>query len=398
MTNAEREALLSLWIQPSSSDEQTQQDRAERMITDAVKAHEPLRSAGLRVYAKGSYPNNTNVRRDSDVDIAVQCTVCEYYDHMPGQQPENPLGSAYEGDWTPGNLRREVRAALINAFGSSSVTAGSIALTISEVKGSRPSTDVVPSFNYALYNDPYRRSRREGSCVFRSDDGAKIVNWPMQQLVNGRAKNLNTGGRYKRFVRALKNAENVLARNGTIDELPSYFMECLTWNVENTTLQSGSSLSLDSRQPRRALDGCRQRQHQRVGEPNDIKYLFREHQSWTVEQRNRSFWVRGPTLTTDEQAIDARPAFGYRRKPRLRGGPVRHGGSSAERCQGSSRLPSDSRHPAHRCLGSLALASPGVQRLSRRPFLNGIWSASLRPTPDSHIPQGGNRGPIVATL
>ncbi len=28
----------------------------------------------VRVYVKGSYANNTNVRRDSDVDIAVEWT------------------------------------------------------------------------------------------------------------------------------------------------------------------------------------------------------------------------------------------------------------------------------------------------------------------------------------
>ena len=30
----------------------------------------------MNVYAKGSYANQTNVRRDSDVDIAVDCCAC----------------------------------------------------------------------------------------------------------------------------------------------------------------------------------------------------------------------------------------------------------------------------------------------------------------------------------
>ena len=112
MTSADRETLLSQWIQPSSPHEQTQQDRAERMIIDAVKAHAALKTAGLKVYAKGSYPNNTNVRRDSDVDIAVQCTVCQYYDYVSGQAPERPLASRYEGEWTPNYLRSEIQKTL----------------------------------------------------------------------------------------------------------------------------------------------------------------------------------------------------------------------------------------------------------------------------------------------
>ncbi|MDQ6849751.1 MAG: nucleotidyltransferase [Actinomycetota bacterium] len=278
----DREALLSQWVQPSSPDEQTQQERAERMVTEAVKAHPPLATAGLKVYAKGSYPNNTNVRRDSDVDIAAQCTRCEYYEYMPGQAPAERLGTPYEGPWTPEHLRSEVQAALASAFGSSSVKSGKIALTVLTVSGSRPSVDVVPSFDYVLYDDPNRRSKREGSCVFPKGKSNYIVNWPMQQLQNGRRKNTNSGGRYKRFVRALKSAENTLEHLRTIDELPSYFMECLVWNVGNTTLQRGSTLSDGFRATLYELwDNLDNGRTSEWTEPNNIKYLFGSDQTWT---------------------------------------------------------------------------------------------------------------------
>ena len=255
------------------------------MIKDAVKAHTPLKTAGLKVYAKGSYPNNTNVRRDSDVDIAVQCTVCQYYDYMPGQKPEGRLGSPYEGEWAPGRLRSEIQNALNKAFGAASVSAGRLAFAISAVPGSRPSADVVPSFDYVLYDDPYRRGKREGSCVFPKDKSTRVVNWPMQQLSNGRQKNTSTGGRYKRFARALKNAENKLARLGTIDELPSYFMECLVWNVGNPTLQRGTTLSEGFRATLYELwDSLENGDTSEWTEPNDIKYLFRTSQSWTKDK------------------------------------------------------------------------------------------------------------------
>jgi hypothetical protein len=39
---------------------------------------------------------------------------------------------------------------------------------------------------------------------------------------------------------------------------------------------------------------------------------------------------------------------------------------------------------------------PGAQQMSGRPWLTGTWAATLQPTVDSHIPEGGNRGPITA--
>ena len=284
MTATDRETLLSKWIKPSSDDEQTQQDRAQRMVTDAVKAHAPLKSASLYVYAKGSYANNTNVRRDSDVDIVVECQACNYFDYMPGQEPTTPAGDSYTGEWTPARLRSEVVAAITNAFGSSGVdSSGRIALVVAAVPGSRPSIDVIPSFDYFLYDDPQRKSSRRGSCVWPKTGSAKIVNWPDQQLANGRAKNQRTGQRYKNYVRALKNAENALFKAGTIKAKPSYLMECLGWNVADSTLKSGSldggfRAMLVELWQGLADDG----NYTDWTEPNDIKYLFRGGQKWSL--------------------------------------------------------------------------------------------------------------------
>jgi hypothetical protein len=38
------------------------------------------------------------------------------------------------------------------------------------------------------------------------------------------------------------------------------------------------------------------------------------------------------------------------------------------------------------------------QKLTKRPYLAGFWSVSYRPTAASHIPEGGNRGPILGYL
>ena len=41
---------------------------------------------------------------------------------------------------------------------------------------------------------------------------------------------------------------------------------------------------------------------------------------------------------------------------------------------------------------------PVLQRLAKRPWIAGTWSATLTPTAASHIPAGGNHGPIEAYI
>lgn len=41
---------------------------------------------------------------------------------------------------------------------------------------------------------------------------------------------------------------------------------------------------------------------------------------------------------------------------------------------------------------------PSIQRLTKRPYLAGFWKVSYLPTAESHIPEGGNRGPILGYI
>jgi hypothetical protein len=285
MPAGERQRVLSEWIKPSSDAEHTRQERAESMVRAAINAHPPFKGVNLRVYPKGSYPNNTNVRIDSDVDIVVENHEVYYWDYHEDVDPVPPRhGSPYEGPWTPEAWRREVTNAIINCFGSSDVdTSGNIALVVAEKPGSRPSIDVVPSFHYYRYDDAARRIANEGSKVFKKN-GGWIINWPKQQLENGRAKNTQTNRRYKNYVRALKNAENYLVKQGTISAKPSYLMECLVYNVSNVTL-IGGDLDPGFEATLTWLWQNLNDQYDRENwlEPNRLKYLFGTHQKWTLE-------------------------------------------------------------------------------------------------------------------
>lgn len=280
ITEQQRDWDLSQWIKPSSTSEQDRQARAERMVKDAIAAYTPLTGVSYSVYAKGSYPNNTNVRLDSDVDIVVECKEVFFYAFADGLTVPYSPPTPYTGTWTKELWREAVTRALIAKFGSGVDASHNVALFVDEVPNSRPSVDVVPSFGHRLYTASDASRYLDGSCVW-TKDGSKIVNWPQQQLENGRSRNTATGGRYKEMVRALKSAENVLVADGVIKDLPSYFMECLVWNVP-VTLYTSKTLSdaflgVIAFITKALMD----KTHLGWMEPNGIKPLWGPSQKWS---------------------------------------------------------------------------------------------------------------------
>lgn len=220
------EDKLSGWTGPSSSTEQDKQDRTERMIREAINSHEPFNNCSLKVFAKGSYANNTNVRSDSDVDISVECKECEYWEES--EKGNHPAGEPYSGIWTPANLRAELLAALHAKFPGQVDSSGTTAIQINS-SSARVDADVVPCFSFRYY---MKSTTRDGTKIFKKD-GSSIVNYPVQQLENGITKNNATNYAYKKGVRLLKRIENVMAADGVFQELPSYVMECLAYNCPN---------------------------------------------------------------------------------------------------------------------------------------------------------------------
>ncbi|EAQ5910747.1 nucleotidyltransferase [Salmonella enterica] len=221
------EDKLCGWTGPSSNTEQEKQDRTERMIRQAIDSHEPFNNCSLKVYAKGSYANNTNVRSDSDVDIAVECTEVLYWEES--EKGNHKPGEPYKGIWTPEKLRAELLTAMEVKFPGQVDSTGTTAIQINS-NSARVDADVVPCFSYRYY---MKYGTRDGTKIFKTD-GSNIVNYPAQQLEKGKAKNNRTGYAYKKGARLLKRIENAMAEDGTFRELPSFFMECLAYNCPDT--------------------------------------------------------------------------------------------------------------------------------------------------------------------
>ncbi|KJF16621.1 nucleotidyltransferase domain-containing protein [Acidithrix ferrooxidans] len=284
------EDKLSGWTGPSSDTEQEKQDRTERMIREAVRNHAEFANCSLKVYAKGSYANNTNVRSDSDVDIAVQCTNALYWNEVtPGVKP---VGTPYTGPWTPARLRSELKTALEAKFPGQVDSSGSTAFTIKS-GSARVDADVVPCFDHRYYFSP--DNFLEGTKVFKTDNSS-LLNYPDQQKANGNLKNQRTNQRYKKAVRIMKRLENAMVTAGVHREVPSFFVECLVYNIPDAVLNLSTWTELVrgtlghiynqlEGSESIAVDG-------RWREVNECKYLFDASQKWTRSD-GRDFALAG---------------------------------------------------------------------------------------------------------
>lgn len=226
-----------------SDHEASKRDRTEREIREALAAYAPLQGRPYRVYVKGSYANNTNVRLNFDVDIAVEYHGFFYYDldfKVLGQDKSVVGVISSDDPYTRDEFKADSIAALNASFGSSSVTKGDIAYRIRNNRTTLPA-DVVPCWEYRRYDST--DVCHVGSRVYPESGGWKD-NYPAVQLANGRLKTQATGRRYKRMVRALKKLQTLLVDKGVlVTELPSYLVECAVYNVPNTEFNGTTYLA-----------------------------------------------------------------------------------------------------------------------------------------------------------
>ncbi|KYK34927.1 MAG: hypothetical protein AYK18_13540 [Theionarchaea archaeon DG-70] len=208
-------------------------------IRRALNSHEWPYNIDFEVYLQGSYKNSTNIRGDSDVDIVVQLNST----FLPGLANLSLYGGIIF-NWAYPNaaylwehFRADVLQALENYYGTSGISEGNKSLKVAGNSGRLPA-DVVVCLQYRGYQ--YFRSRYdeqyvEGIVFYSFRENQWILNFPKQHYNNGVTKNEETNGWYKRTVRVFKNARTYIVNKGVISEnlAPSYFLECLLYNVPN---------------------------------------------------------------------------------------------------------------------------------------------------------------------
>jgi hypothetical protein len=286
------------WLRGSSGPPPKKEDAkriyTEERIKGAIAGHSELASLPLRVFAKGSFVNRTNISLESDVDIVVECggqRTFFYYD-LPHSalhlQPDlfgiAPRSTPCSND----QLKAWIADALTESFGHDAVTEGPVALKVRNGR-MRLSADVVPAFCYHRYlgfqeSTPVWLS---GQMLF-PDNGVPVHNWPTQHYEQGVAKNSpeRTNRRFKQMVRALKRLVVEMREAGRLPfELPSFFAESLVFNVPDECF-GHENFSEDMQRVlihiyNATTQGSAWSQWMEV---NLVKTLFTDGQGWTTAE------------------------------------------------------------------------------------------------------------------
>lgn len=226
------EETFKAWCRPASESEEEHISRAISMAKDAIKSSNELKGKDIEIFIQGSYANNTNVRKESDVDVCVMLKDTFYSEYPTG------LGREDYGFTKGTNNFKTYRKDNINAanhkYGGKNVSPGNKSIKIIE-NGGRVESDIVPSFqyrNYATINSQDPEKFVEG-VKFLPNNGGEIINYPKQHIENGKVKNKKTHRRYKRQVRLLKRLRyQMIDQKISVNKgISSFLIECLVYNT-----------------------------------------------------------------------------------------------------------------------------------------------------------------------
>lgn len=178
---------------------------------------------GFEVYLQGSYKNDTNIRADSDVDVVAQLNSCFYSNLSEDQKRVLRITPASYG-WP--EFRADAVNVLKRYYGQGGITEGNNSIKIAASPGRLPA-DVVICSQYRNYRTVSNDNYTEGICFWSKNDARQVINYPKTHYYNGVANHQNSGGWYKPVVRLFKNCRGSIPG----DETPSYFLECMLYNV-----------------------------------------------------------------------------------------------------------------------------------------------------------------------
>jgi hypothetical protein len=201
-------------------------------VTNAVDVSGLKKLHGIDVFLQGSYRNATNIPKESDVDVVVNChdTFHSYKGLLAGVELAKANAMPVE-TYTWNEFRADVRAALVSYYGAGRVKDKNKCLQVLNAGGTGISADVVPAFDYRYYYGDAAKWL-EGIAFF-TKASELIVGFPEYHYASGVLKNDATKQEFKPSARVFKNAgaEMVDRRLMNDGSAPSYFIECLIYNV-----------------------------------------------------------------------------------------------------------------------------------------------------------------------
>ncbi len=285
------EDTFRTWGAAPSATEQQKMENAETAIRKAVSANTRLAAMDISIVPQGSYKARTNVRLDSDVDIAIRLN-STFFARYPEGKTREDFGNS-EGSISFREFRNLVHTAMVDYFGHANVTPGNKAFDIHS-NTYRVDADVVPALAYRYYygNGESDYIDPVGTAFLYAGDGHRIVNWPHQSYENGRDKHERTGKRFRKMVRIVKRLRNKMQdeRIAAARDIGSFLIESMVWNAPD-----GHFNHTDYQDDVRSVlaycfnETLPNGSHAGLCEVNDRKYLYGSHQAWTREKAHDFF-------------------------------------------------------------------------------------------------------------
>jgi hypothetical protein len=287
---------LSRWERPASDSEEAMIERAARAVRGVMSGNSWFVGEGVQIAPQGSYYNNTNVRRESDIDLrAVHPLIHVEYAENVAQESANVVLQYSPSGKTFGEviaqMRHEMGREFAKRFGALNVEVdGNKAICVRGVPESRAPLDVVPCFqlHYVEWNSVVGQYFVTRGIAIYSRDGRVTFNFPDQHHDNGIQKRAGTQLRFKKNVRMLKHLRDELVAGGIIndEEVPSYLVECLVYRVEDHyfLVEADDRYDRLRRVVERMLEQLNNPTWVRAAmEINEVKLLFGSHQGWTAD-------------------------------------------------------------------------------------------------------------------
>jgi hypothetical protein len=181
---------------------------------------------------QGSYANDTCVKKDSDVDLAVI-----YENVFRSEYADGADGSTYhfrDAIFDLAKFKDEVYQKLLEKYENAVQKKNKSICVVGN--SSRKDCDVVPCQRYKNFKalnskDPSKFAR---GIYIQTDDGMPIINYPELHYDNERTMDEQTHKSYKKMVRIFKCMANALEVDNMLPKSVSSFkIECSLYNVLN---------------------------------------------------------------------------------------------------------------------------------------------------------------------
>jgi hypothetical protein len=278
------EDILNNWRYPASETEETKLANAERMIREAIVNSDELKSKSTEIFGQGSYANDTNVKINSDIDINV-CLSDTIFAQIPEGKKQEDFGYS-DSDYTFSEYKDAVERALVKKFSREEVVRNDKCITVL-ANTYRVEADVVPTFKYNRHDD---NGEKAIGTKFITDEGYPVINYPIQHIENGIIKNSQTQKRFKRLTRIFKRLRYKMIEDKipVSENITSFLIECLVWNVPNKVFNNSDTWSERLRQSIIFLysNTKEEKDCNEWGEVSELLYLFHSGRKWSREDVN----------------------------------------------------------------------------------------------------------------